>query len=44
MDISALSDDKSRINVVFYNAENPFSGLETQYLQSKYLKKNLLLW
>lgn len=40
MSISVLSDgDKSRISSVFHNATNPFSGLETQYLQSKYFEE-----
>ena len=38
---SELSDDdKSRIYSVFDNAKNPFSGIETQYLQSKYFEEN----
>lgn len=41
MDISVLpGDDKSRISSVFHNMKNPFSGLETQYLQSKYFEEN----
>ena len=33
-------DDKSRISSVFHNTKNPFSGLETQYLQSIYFEEN----
>ena len=38
---SDLSDrDKSRIYSVFHNAKNPFNGLETWYLQSKFFEEN----
>ena len=38
---SDLSDaDKLRIYSVFHNAKNPFNGLETRYLQSKYFEEN----
>ena len=33
-------DDKSRISSVFHNTKNPFNGLETRYLQSKYFEEN----
>ena len=38
--INISDDDKSRISSVFHNANNPFNGLETQYLQSKYFEEN----
>ena len=38
---SDLSDgDKLKIYSVFHNARNPFNGLETRYLQSKYFEEN----
>lgn len=44
MNTPGLSDDdKSRISSVFHNVKNPFSGLETQYLQSKYFEENFAL-
>lgn len=34
-------EDQSNLDSIFESASNPFSGLETQYLQSKYFEKNL---
>jgi len=38
---STFSESQSDLNQIFENALNPYSGLETQYLQSKYIESNL---
>jgi len=38
---SIPSGHQSNLNFIFENVRNPYTGLETQYLQSKYIENNL---